>query len=50
MLGKSLLAKIAPNFEKVRVVTRDVAKGQAAVGSIGGKDLIFPGDLIMSRS
>jgi len=45
MLGKSLLAKIAPNFEKVRVVTRDVAKGQAAVGSIGGNIEVVAGSV-----
>jgi NADH dehydrogenase len=36
MLGKSLLKKIAPKFEKVRVVSRNPEKAQAALSSIGG--------------
>lgn len=36
MLGKSLLKKIAPQFEKVRVATRDPVKAQAALSGIDG--------------
>jgi len=34
MLGKSLLGKIAPGFTKVKVVTRDAVKAQAALAGI----------------
>jgi len=36
MLGKSLLKKLGPKFEKVRVATRDATKAQAALSGIDG--------------
>jgi len=45
MLGLSLLKKIAPQFEKVRLVTRDAVSAQSKIKGIEGNIEIVTGDV-----